>query len=138
MAAKDTFHKTVKLALEKDGWSITNDPLYLNFAEVELYIDLGAERLLAAEKNEDKIAFKIKTFLNPSRISEFHRVLGQYLNYRLALKAVDPERVLYLAIPLKIYDTFFARRFVKMIMQEYQLKLIVFDPVNEEIMQWQN
>jgi len=138
VAAKDTFHKTVKLALEKDGWSITNDPLYLNFAEVELYIDLGAERLLAAEKNEDKIAFKIKTFLNPSRISEFHRVLGQYLNYRLALKAVDPERVLYLAIPLKIYDTFFARRFVKMIMQEYQLKLIVFDPVNEEIMQWQN
>lgn len=137
MAAKDTFHKTVKLALEKDGWSITDDPLYINFAEVELYIDLGAERLLAAEKNEDKIAVEIKTFLNPSAISEFHTVLGQFLNYRFALKSAAPERVLYLAIPLEIYDTFFARRFVQMITEEYQLKLIVFDPVNEEIVQWQ-
>ena len=137
MAAKDIFHKTVKFALEKDGWCITNDPLYIDFAEVELYIDLGAERLLAAEKNEEKIAVEIKTFLNPSAISEFHTVLGQFLNYRFALKAGDPERVLYLAIPMEIYDTFFARRFVQMITKEYQLKLIVFDPVNEEIVQWQ-
>ena len=89
MAAKDTFHQTVKLALEKDGWCITDDPLYINVAEVELYIDLGAERLLAAEKDEEKIAVEIKTFLNPSAISEFHTVLGQCLNYRFALKAED-------------------------------------------------
>jgi len=137
VAAKDTFHETVKLALEKEGWSITNDPLYINFAEVEFYIDLGAEILLAAEKNEEKIAVEIKSFLNPSRISEFHTVLGQFLNYRLALKAEDPEIVLYLAISIEIYDTFFARRFVQMVIQEYQVKLIVFDPVNEEIVQWQ-
>ena len=96
---------------------------------------MGAEILLAAEKNEEKIV--IKSFLNPSRISEFHTVLGQFLNYRLALKAEDPEIVLYLAISIEIYDTFFARRFVQMVIQEYQVKLIVFDPVNEEIVQWQ-
>ena len=63
--------------------------------------------------------------------------LGQCLNYRFALKAEDPERVLYLAIPIEIYDTFFARRFVQMIIQEYQLKLMAFDAVNEEIVKWQ-
>lgn len=138
MAAKDIFHQTVKLALENQGWSITDDPLYINFAEVELYIDLGAEKLLAAEKNNEKIAVEIKTFLNPSAISEFHKVVGQFLNYRFALKAEDPDRVLYLAIPLEIYDTFFARRFVQLIIQEYQIKLIVFDSAKEEIVQWQN
>ncbi len=137
MAAKDVFHKAVKLSLEKDGWRITDDPLYINFAEVELYIDLGAERFLAAEKNEEKIAVEIKTFLNPSLISEFHTVLGQFLNYRFALKAEDQDRILYLAIPIEIYDTFFTRRFVQMIIQEYQIKLIIFDPVNEEIVKWQ-
>ncbi|MDJ0552863.1 MAG: XisH family protein [Microcoleaceae cyanobacterium MO_207.B10] len=138
MSAKDTFHNQVKSALEKEGWRITHDPLYINFAEVEIYIDLGAERLLAAEKDGERIAVEIKTFLKPSAVSEFHTVLGQFLNYRFALHAEEPGRILYLAIPVEIYDTFFARRFVQLITQEYQLKLIVFDPVNEEIIQWQN
>ncbi|WP_424098170.1 XisH family protein [Moorena producens] len=138
MAARDTFHEAVKSALQKDGWCITHDPLYINFAEVEIYIDLGAERLIAAEKDEEKIAVEIKTFLRPSAISEFHTVLGQFLNYRFALKAEDPKRLLYLAIPIEIYETFFARRFVQMITQEYQLKLLVFEPTKEEIVQWQN
>ncbi len=138
MAAKDLFHQTVKLALEKEGWSITDDPLYINFAEVELYIDLGAEKLLAAEKNNQKIAVEIKTFLYPSAISEFHKVMGQFINYRFALKSEDPDRVLYLAIPREIYESFFARRFVRLIIQEYALKLIIFDSDKEEIVQWQN
>jgi len=46
---------------------------------------LAVERLLAAEKDGKKIAVEIKTFLKPSAISEFHTVLGQFLNYRFAL-----------------------------------------------------
>ncbi len=138
MTAKDRFHDAVKSALEKEGWNITHDPLYINFAEVEIYIDLGAEKLLAAEKDGKKIAVEIKTFLKPSAVSEFHTVLGQFLNYRFALNAEEPGRILYLAIPITIYETFFARRFVQLIIQEYQLKLIIFEPVNQEIIQWKN
>ena len=137
MAAKDTFHEAVKLALQKDGWQITHDPLYINFAEVELYIDLGAEQLLAAEKEGEKIAVEIKTFLSPSAISEFHTALGQFINYRFALKADDPQRTLYLAVPREIYDTFFIRQFVQLIIQEYQLKLLIYDTVDEVIVRWQ-
>lgn len=137
MAAKDAFHDAVRSALQKDGWRITHDPLYINFAEVELYIDLGAEQLIAAEKEEEKIAVEIKTFLSPSAISEFHTALGQFLNYRFALKANEPERTLYLAVPREIYDTFFIRQFVQLIIQEYQLKLIVYDIVDEAIVRWQ-
>lgn len=137
MAAKDTFHEAVKSALMKDGWTITHDPLHINFAEVDIYIDLGAERLIAAQKEEEKIAVEIKTFLNPSAISDFHTALGQFLNYRFALKADDPERTLYLAVPRETYDTFFMRRFVQLIIQEYQMKLIAYDSVDEVIVLWQ-
>jgi hypothetical protein len=56
MSAKDIFHQSVCIALEKDGWNITHDPLYLKVNDVEFYIDLGAERLIAAEKAGQKIA----------------------------------------------------------------------------------
>lgn len=137
MAAKDTFHDAVKSALQKDYWTITHDPLYINFAEVEMYVDLGAEKLLAAEKDGERIAVEIKTFLNPSAISDFHIALGQFINHRFALKVNDPERVLYLAVPRETYVTFFMRQFVQLIIREYQLKLFAYDPVNEVIVQWQ-
>lgn len=57
MAAKDLFHDAVKRALEKDGWTITHDPLFLSFGGVEMYIDLGAERIMAAQRGNEKIAY---------------------------------------------------------------------------------
>ena len=57
MAAKDLFHNTVKTALQKDGWLITNDPLHIRVGGViDMYIDLGAEKVIAAQKSRSKIA----------------------------------------------------------------------------------
>ena len=66
--AKDLFHDAVRNALIKDGWQITEDPLFLKIGGVELYIDLGAEKLIAAERNNEKIAVEIKSFINPSSL----------------------------------------------------------------------
>ncbi len=54
MPAKDLYHDIVKNALIKDGWTITHEPYNLNnelFSRI-LMIDLGAERLIAAEKED--------------------------------------------------------------------------------------
>ncbi|MHC5826264.1 MAG: element excision factor XisH family protein, partial [Nostoc sp.] len=56
MSARDLFHEAVKNALEKEDWVITHDPLKIEFEEVTLKIDLGAERLIAAERAGEKIA----------------------------------------------------------------------------------
>lgn len=97
MVAKDIFHDVVKTALHKDGWTITDDPLHLRLSGViDLYIDLVAEKLLAAEKSGHKIAVAIKSFLGASAISDFHHALGQFTNYRYALEDTDPDRTLYL------------------------------------------
>jgi hypothetical protein len=138
MAARDLVHQAVKTALQKDGWTITHDPLTIDLNDGQLQIDLGAERLIAAQKQDQQIAIEIKSFTAPSAISEFHTALGQFLNYRVALKLKEPTRILYLAIPQEVYESFFSRQLPQLSIQEYQLKLIIFNPVSQVIVQWQN
>jgi len=136
--AKDLFHQAVRNALEKENWSITDDPLSLKLGGVDLYIDLGAEKLLAAERAGQKIAVEIKTFGGRSEIAEFHLALGQFLNYRLALQVSDPQRELFLAVPQVIYESFFTLEFIKMSITNYQIKLLVYEPATETIALWKN
>jgi len=138
MAFIDTFHDNVKTALEKDGWTITHDPLYLRIELVQIYIDLGAEKIIAAEKGSKKIAVEVKSFLAPSTISEFHTALGQFINYRCALAESEPERILYLAVSLNAQTTFFQQRFIQTVIQSVSVKLLVFDPTNDSIVRWIN
>jgi hypothetical protein len=92
--------------LIKEEWTITDDPLFLQFGGVDLFVDLGVEKMIAAQKDNRRIAVEIKSFLGASLISEFHTALGQLMSYRLALKQKDPQRALYLAVPLDLYSSF--------------------------------
>jgi hypothetical protein len=136
--AKDLFHQVVKDALVKDGWSITHDPFPVDYGDVQMQIDLGAERLLAATKDQTIIAVEIKSFVRPSAISEFHTAVGQYLNYRRALRNQEPNRVLYLAVPSQTYDEFFRLRFIAEGIEEYQIHLLVYDVEERSIVKWTN
>ncbi len=136
MAAKDLFHDAVKTALQKEQWNITADPLRIRIEKVNFEIDLGADKMLAAEREERKIAVEIKSFLSNSTLMDFHAALGQFLNYRLALPMTEPERILYLAVPLNTFNSFFQERFVREAIKLYQLKLLIYDPAKEVITQW--
>ncbi|NJK67951.1 MAG: fatty-acid oxidation protein subunit alpha [Microcoleus sp. SU_5_3] len=137
MAAKDKFHDSVKRGLQKEQWTVTHDPLKLEYSKNErVEIDLGAEKLLGAEKAGEKIAVEIKSFLNDSALADFHTALGQFLNYRLVLEELDPERTLYLAVPLASYESFFQRELPKASVKRHQVKIIVYNPVREEIVKW--
>jgi XisH protein len=138
VAARDIFHDAVKQALEKAGWRITHDPLSLQVGGVEMYIDLGAEQLIAAEKEGEKIAVEIKSFVAVSAIYEFHLAIGQYRNYQLALLQEDPERVLYLAVPEDAYDRFFTLQFIQDALRYNAVRYIVYDVQTEVIVRWQS
>ncbi len=103
---KDRFHAVVKIALEKENWIITADPYEIRLDDIDFEIDLAAEQLLAAERDSQKIAVEVKSFISPSNVSEFHTALGQFLNYRDALMLVEPDRRLYLAVRSPVYDSF--------------------------------
>ena len=134
--AKDRFHYVVRTAIEKEGWNITADPYEINVDDVDFEIDLAADRLLAAEREDRRIAVEIKSFISPSNVSEFHTALGQFLNYRDALEKLEPTRQLYLAVRLPIYQTFFQRRFIISAVERYQLRLVIYDVQKEVIDQW--
>jgi hypothetical protein len=138
MPARDVFHDAVKHGLITDGWQITHDPLPVSWELGDMYISLGAEKLLAAQRDEVKIAVEIKSFVRTSAISEFHTALGQFINYRLALSEIEPERTLYLAVQIDAYSSFFTTKFIQNIIRIYQLKLIVYNPKTEEILEWIN
>lgn len=138
MATRDKIHDVVARAITKDGWRITHDPFMMRIGKLDLQVDLGAERLLAAEKGDEKIAVEIKSFLGRSLITEFHLAVGQFLNYRVAMKAQSPERVLFLAVLFDVWEEFFQSELAQLSIREYGLKIIVVDPFKEEITQWIN
>ena len=134
--AKDLFHYAVRQALIKEQWVITADPLIIRIEGVKLEIDLAAEKVFAAEKAGRKIAVEIKSFLNPSTITDFHAALGQFLNYRLALQLKEPDRTLYLAVPLDTFESFFQEIFIQEAIKLYQVKLAIYNPLQEIITAW--
>lgn len=91
-----------------------------------------------AEKSTRKIVVEIKSFVGRSAVSEFHVAVGQFLNYRLALEQLTLEWVLYLAIPIDIYQDFFSDLFVQTVVERYQIKLLVFNSQKQEIILWKN
>lgn len=139
MAAKDRFHDAVKNALIKEGWRITDEPLRLPIERLtSLYIDLGAEKFIVAERDLQKIAVEVKSFLGASTLSEFHMAIGQCLNYRYALEELEPDHVLYMAVPVRVYRDFFQVPFIQSVLIKSQTYLIVYDIIKEEIVLWQN
>lgn len=100
-------------------------------------IDLGAESLVGAEREGQMIAVEIKSFLaSSSTISEFHRALGQFINYRAALRLLEPNRALYLAVPDTTYSSFFQLDLPKSVAKQNDMKLVVYDVAEQEIVIW--
>jgi hypothetical protein len=136
MPAKDLFHDAVKNALIKEGWTITDDPLTFKIDGINISIDLGAEKIIGAEKDGEKIAVEIKSFISPSPLTEFHAALGQTLNYRLFLEEENSDRQIFLAIPVETYREFFLKNIIQKAVKINQIKIIVYDSVNEVIELW--
>ncbi|HEX4948054.1 MAG TPA: element excision factor XisH family protein [Blastocatellia bacterium] len=137
MSRRDKVHQALVNALKADGWEITHDPLPLSYDDQDVYVDVGAERSpIAAEKEGQKIAAEIKSFLNRSAVFDFETALGQYQIYRILLDEIEPDRELYLAVPERVYNGYLARPFGQLIIDRANVKIIVFEEVNERIVQW--
>ncbi len=136
MPAKDIYHDKVKNALIKDGWTITHDPLRLEWGGKDMYVDLGAEQLLAAEKGGRQIAVEIKSFVGASDMDDLEKALGQYVVYHDVLTELEPQRVLYLAVPRQVLRDIFEEPLGKLLLKNNRARLIGFDPHTEEIVQW--
>ena len=137
MPARDFYHADVVRALLADGWRITADPLVLPVGGRDLYIDLGAENsTIGAEREGQKIAVEIKSFLRPSALEDLHDAVGQYAVYRSVLEQVEPGRTLYLAVPLRVHEGIWSERVGQIVVEHQRMRVIVFDHVAGRIVRW--
>ena len=140
MPAKDIYQDTVKNALIKDGWVIWGENFHIQVDEESLamFIDLVADELIGAEKNGRTIAVEVKSFQGESKLYQFHAALGQFLNIRSALREIRPEWIVYLAVNSDVYRNFFRLKFIQDRIKEHDIKLLIFDVDNEEIVSWRD
>jgi len=136
MPAKDLLHDCVKNALIKDGWKITDDSFRLKCKGRKLYVDLGAERILAAEKGEEKIAVEIKSFVGASEMNDLENALGQFIFYRAILAENEPDRELFLAVPDEVFQTLFQKEFYDLLTKNNLAKVFGVNEEKEEIIGW--
>jgi hypothetical protein len=134
--ARDKFHDLFRKALENEGWNVTHDPLRLKTGRIPVLIDLGAERILAAEKGEEKVAIEIKTFGNPSFITAFYEAVGKYIVYQEAIQILEPNRLLYLALPDDVYEGFAEDLLIDSVFQRHQFRIVTYDSEHQTIVKW--
>ncbi|HSK03407.1 MAG TPA: element excision factor XisH family protein, partial [Kofleriaceae bacterium] len=133
---RDMYRAAVKQALIKDGWTITHDPLTLSFGVHNLYVDLGAERVLAAERDGEQIAVEIRSFVGHSEVADMEQALGQYLLSRSLLQRQEPGRRLVLAVPVDAFETILRTELGRAVREDYALSMLVFEADQEVIRQW--
>lgn len=136
MPAKDRYHQSVKNALMKDGWTITDDPLHLRWGKKDMYVDLGAEQLFSAEKDGQRIAIEIKTFGSASEMLDLEQAIGQYCLYLSVINRIDPNRKLYLAIRDQTFSDIFEEPIGQIVLEDYKLSMIIFNIEKEIILKW--
>jgi len=136
MPAKDIYHDAVKNALIKDGWTITHDPLMLKWGLKDLYVDLGAEQLVAAEKGTQKIAVEVKSFVGASEVEDLKIVVGQFVLYHDILERVESDRILYLAVRDAVFTDVFQDPIGQVLLENQRVRLVVFDAQAEVIVRW--
>lgn len=135
--ANDIIHDAVVKALDKDGWRIVKERFKIECGEVEVYADLLTQRKsTTAEDDPPKIIIEIKSFVSRSFIKELQHALGQYSFYSDMIELAGLEYDLYLAISKPVYKDYFLRPVTSQIVKRRQVKLLIVDIDEEEIVQW--
>ncbi len=108
----------------------------LSYGPVNVYVDLGAERLIGAERGSERIAVEVKSFGGASVMHDFEEAVGQWGVYHSILKRTDPARRLYCAVPRTIAEDFLLEPIPTVVSKDLEMQYIVFDARAEEIVEW--
>ena len=135
--ARDIFHTLVRKALEKEDWVITHDPYpLLRRRDGGLQTDLGAEKIITAERGSERIAVEVKSFVHISILHDFLLAVGQYYVYNKILFKNDPERMLFVALPDFVHTRIIKFEWAQEVTSDLGMKFILYDTNLKIITAW--
>lgn len=132
MPAKDRYHDRLKNALIKDQWRITDEQVKLKMGERRLWIDLEAEH----QTERTLILVEVKEMVSPSQVDDLANSVGQYLMYRVALENKNIQIPLYMAVSTTTLRGILSEEIGQLMIERFQISLIIFDPDSEVITEW--
>jgi hypothetical protein len=137
MPARDLIHYQVRTALERDGWKITSDPLFIPVEGLSgLFIDLAIENIIGIEKNGEKAAIEIKGFGEQSITQDFYIALGQVLVYENGMQDQGLNWPIYLAMPVEEFSKLEKIPLFIRIIDKYGIKILIIDIQNQKVVKW--
>jgi hypothetical protein len=136
MPAQDLYHDVVRDALRQDGWRITHTALQLKVRAESRAEELWEGPWLIADKDERKVAVAVDSFVGHSNLVDITQTWRQLGLSRPQLHAMDADRVVYLAVRQATYSACFAGGEGELVLAKEHMRLLVFDPRTEAIIQW--
>jgi hypothetical protein len=136
MPRLDRIHNAVKNAPINDGWKIIHDPFTMRRGRVKLQADLAAEKMLAAEKDGEKIVVEIKSFMSKSQLRELEQAIGQYSLYREYLKILQAPYQIFLALSEDAYQSLLRLDDVGTVLPSLNIAIFTVDLEKEEVIRW--
>ncbi|MBI3651118.1 MAG: hypothetical protein HY231_08715 [Acidobacteria bacterium] len=71
-----------------------------------------------------------------SPLDDLEKAVGQYNIYRFLLNESHSERQLFLAVSQEVYQKFFQRPAIQLVVLDQKNSLTGFDPNREEVKEW--
>jgi hypothetical protein len=137
MPARNIDHHAVIEALKADGWTITHDPLLIPYGDRRLFIDVGAERAtIGAERGSERIAVEISSFVADSPMRDLQEAVGQFVVYRALLSQLEPERILFLGVSTRVFDSVLSEPLGKVVAADVRLRILVYDAQQQKVVRW--
>lgn len=135
MPALDKCHDQIVRALQKAGWQILPNALYLKTERIRSFIDIQAQRGNNGQLKQI-IVVEAKCFSDiRTQTTDLYNAIGQYLVYRHLIAQQGLPYTLYLAVPTHAYRGVFADIGMGVV-SETNVKMIVVDLESEIIERW--
>ena len=137
MPAIDQCASQIIRVLQDAGWNVTHSPFAIKIEKSRTGYIFADLRLEHDQTEETVIVVEIKCFQSTRTVlEEFYQAIGQYVVYRSALRSSQIRLPIYLALPLRIYESFFQRALIKSVLNEIEMNLVEIDLQKEEVSQW--
>jgi hypothetical protein len=133
MAAFDRYHQVVVRALLNAGWIVIGEQVLIALENRHLWIDIEVRH----PQTQQKALIEVKTFEPSGSVVEYLScAVGQYDVYRLLLSYLDIQTPLYMAVPISARYGIFEEEIGRIVADGRSIRLFVFDPHSEEIVEW--